>query len=300
MALRCPVRDCGRQMPGGNAICGCCEGDLARALGDVPWLVRELRVTMSRQGRRPATGRAREVDDDPYPATLHPTPLPLDLGASDVLELLTAALDRWHQTLLGRTVRPAGPVCGSCEHPSCGLIVYTTPPTDRTPVTLSRWLLHRHHALVARHDPVRAYADIVLLVQRAEQVIDRPPELWYAGPCLSCGEDLYAQPAATLVRCVGCGREYGVKARRSWLLATVEDTLATAAQAEHILTLLEWPVTAARIRLWAHRGRIAAHGIDHQARPLYRVGDIKQLLAEAAERAREGEAKRAGRHEIAS
>jgi hypothetical protein len=51
-------------------------------------------------------------------------------------------------------------------------------------------------------------------------------------------------------------------------------------------------VTASQIRGWAFRGRLIAHGTDQDDRPLYRVGDVIDLLASFVRRAEELERKR--------
>lgn len=109
-------------------------------------------------------------------------------------------------------------------------------------------------------------------------MIDRPPEEVFAGPCGECGQDLYAAVGAPLVRCPQCGQVYDTEQRRSWLLELVHDQLATGPEISQALTSLALPVTPERIRQWKARNRLLPRGKNQTGRPLYRVGDVAELL----------------------
>lgn len=105
-----------------------------------------------------------------------------------------------------------------------------------------------------------------------------------------CTRVLYAEPGNPYVRCRDCGTSYDVAERREWLVHEAEDREATVEVITRIITTLgDRDVRAskinARIRQWAVRGKITSHGtrvVDGRPRPLYRVGDVLELLSEEA------------------
>lgn len=294
MTVRCPVIWCHQDRPGNRHLCGACEAELQRALGDVPWLTEQLDIVLAKQGSRRGGGRRFDLDDDPTPATLHIGPLPCDLRATEATQALRGELIGWVRVLLDGVPPAAGPLCEVCEHESCGRIAYTREPADHLP-DITRWLLKRFDRLVMHPAAEEAVDGIVSTVRATIRLIDRPPVLWFAGPCTAagCTADLYAKTDAPRVQCRKCGTSYDVVARRQWLLDAIEDALFHAAGAAHVLTCLGWPCSGERIRQWAHRGRLAPHGVDGQGRPVYRVGDVRELLVEAAQR-REEKREKAG------
>ncbi|HJX86596.1 MAG TPA: hypothetical protein VJ277_03455, partial [Gemmatimonadales bacterium] len=72
--------------------------------------------------------------------------------------------------------------------------------------------------------------------------------------------------------------------RREWLLATVADTNATAAEASRALTALGRQVTASMVYNYAARGRIVAVDQDRQGRPLYRIGAVLEAFEQRRKR----------------
>jgi hypothetical protein len=61
----------------------------------------------------------------------------------------------------------------------------------------------------------------------------------------------------------------------------VRDHLTYAETIARALSGWGWKVTSAQIRGYAHRHRLLAHGADEHERPLYRVGDVVDLLVAA-------------------
>lgn len=138
------------------------------------------------------------------------------------------------------------------------------------------WLMHRPEA-------EQAYDELTAVVEGARRTIDTRGGQQYAGPCDVCERDMYAATGAAVVECKPCGVSHDMADRREWLLSAAEDRLATAAELARAVSGLGQPVTAATIRQWASRGRLAAHGMDG-TRPRYRVGDVTQLVRESAQR----------------
>lgn len=246
----CPVDRCDRPRRGDQQICGACAGQLARALGDIPMLATQLDISLSRQTSNSGGGRSAE------------TPMPYDLRASEAAYILKSTLVSWVHAISEQD--------------------NLAQPAD-TLEAMARWLLARHAALCGYPAAEEAVDQICAAVRNAERAIDRPAERWFAGPC-SCGTDLYAKPGAPVVTCRDCGLTYDVADRRKWLLEASEDQLAYGALIAHALTTMGQPVTPERIRTWAARGRIIAHGTDPRGRPQYRVGDVRELLLADAHR----------------
>lgn len=243
------VCSCGR--PVADAfVCRACIDALAVALGDTPALAGELETTLTRQARigEPAGRPGGE------------TPLPFHHPASEAGWVLWTTLVAWTRAI--HTPGESWP--------------------DDAPVAMARWLLARVNRIRAHPDGGQAVDEITAAVAIAWRVIDRPPRRWYAGRCDTCGEHLYAAPAAVRFTCPECGTGYDTATRQDWLRTSAEDQLAHAALASQALTTLARPVTPERIRQWAARGQLAAHSVDAHGRPLYRIGEIIGLLARAA------------------
>lgn len=250
---------CGKPTGEAAYLCGDCKATLWRALGDIPALVDELDITLTKQRRFTSQTGAVRASSEPA--------LPYDIGASNVLHEL-------RNELVG-LVR----VCMDSHIESRD---YRDRLPDDTCEAMSRWLMWRIDGITAQPyaaDTLR----LVRIVDRAEHVILGPPPKTFAGPCDDCGRDLYAQKGKPVVTCHACGLHYDIETRRRWLLSVVDDRLATATEIARALTSLELPVTAERIRQWKHRDRIDVRAHDKLDRPLFRVGDVVDLLIEHAD-----------------
>ena len=81
------------------------------------------------------------------------------------------------------------------------------------------------------------------------------------------------------MRCPACSTEHDAATRREWLLEAARDQLLHAGwMAAALSALLGEQVTDAQVRGYAHRGRIVAHGTDERGRPVYRVGDVLDMV----------------------
>lgn len=229
------------------ALCAACTREVADALARVGWLTGELDVLLARQS---ATGVSNGGGSGMAVA-----PLPYDLRASQSASRLHDVLVRWAGALpLSDVVPPGSPALAA-------LIAASLAELRQLP------------------DADRAHRELTRAVERAERTIDLPPERWFAGPCPDCGQDAYALPAAAVVSC-GCGWEADAAERRRWLLQEAEDTLANATLIAQALSGLGQPVTGSMIRGYAFRGRLVAHGTDRLGRPLYRIGDLLDILSQ--------------------
>lgn len=295
---------CGK--PVGDAVlCVACALRLDEALAQtcehhgLGW---DLDIAIARQARidRPSGRPAVEARDEvrQWPGTLRPTPLLYEQAAVTAALVLRAALHRWASVVAHGTgvhaptnVRGIGPACRRrCTHGSCRAIP-AIPAPPHTLTGLAAWLRPRVGWLRHHHDGQRAQQEILSAVRAARAAVDRPAERLYAGPCDECGEDMYGRPGARIVECPPCELVYEVEARRQWLLRSAEDVLATATEIARAITRLGQPVTPEAIRGLVHRKQLFAHGVRPVGKrevPVYRLGDVLDVLAQRA--AREGQA----------
>lgn len=254
---QCP---CGQPAPDAT-ICRSCTDRLAADLGDIPSYTRELEITLARLTRYGDRG-----DGSPSTTAL----LPFDLRASEASRVLRNTLVGW--------IRVLDEDSGDW------------PADDLT--AMSRWLLTRVDQLARHEAGDQAANEIGAAVAEVRRVVDRPPDQIYAGICgapldgadvatsaTMCDADLYALPGRGYVTCRACGASYGVEDRRQYLLDELEGTLATATEIARGISRLGQPVTAERIRQWKARERLEACGVNLRGDPLYRVGDVLDLLA---------------------
>jgi hypothetical protein len=269
---------CTRPIGDGAVLCVHCGDQLARDLGDVTALVDELATTRSRQSRTggQAIGGGHSSD----------RPLPWDQRSSEATDVLRVALVGAARVVL--------------EHQDIAA------PRNGLPA-ISRWLLHHVEWLRHRDEAEDILTEVRAAVRRCRAVIDRRPDLSYLGPCgeqidpwtdgrgverTDCPEELWVAAGKAKAPCRACLAEHDVELRRAWALAAAEQQLETAAVISQALSRLGQEVTASQIRGWAFRGRLIAHGTDQDDRPLYRVGDVIDLLASFARRAEELDRKR--------
>jgi ribosomal protein L37AE/L43A len=288
----CPID--GKPIHDNAYICAGCGQTLTKALHHIADLFAELDVTLTRQACIGSTNGAplpMEVDPDPLPKNViiwgvAVQPLPFHLGASEVRRAVINVVTTWARIILEERGMdlppipepPIGPVCNptECKHQSCTVIRWHI--QDSETVHAAKfigeyvwWLRHRPEA-------PEAFKDLTLADRDLERVIDRPAPMKYAGPCNICRKDLYVREGAAMVECRPCGMTYDMDQRREYLLKCAEDRLERAAQIARAVTDLGSPISADRIRKWAERGRLLPHATDPRGRPLYRVGDVTELL----------------------
>lgn len=132
---------------------------------------------------------------------------------------------------------------------------------------------------IAHHpDAVQAFDELEHCVGLIESAIDLPVASVYAGPCDACRADLYAKQGAETVECRPCDLVYQMDARREWLLRSAEDRLERSTDVARALTAYGRHITRKRIDVWGSRGLIVAHSHDRSGNPLYRVGDVIEML----------------------
>lgn len=298
----CPRRHtrCDRPLDGTAYACRACAEHLADRLHTAANLAGDLETTIARLGRtsthNPTTDR-------------HPQPANLD--AAHDAEAVRNTVTTWARHvadtrglavhLYGHHV--VGPLCRAgwgCRHHSCADI-RTRRTADPLAATM-RWLATQVTWLRHRPEAEEAVDELLDACRLTERTVDRRGPRWYAGPCdaqlpggQTCDTDLHAPTGAQVVRCPACGAEYDADARRNWLLDLADDSLHHAELIARALTGLGVLCTGSTVRNLAHRGRVTAHGHDTAGRPLYRVGDVREVLAEIEHARQVAELRRAER-----
>jgi len=217
-------------------------------LVDIPALVADLSITLARQSVTGPRNPGRSSD----------TPMPIDPRALAAGDELSATLSRWCRRVsssLGRTA----PLWGAGSE------------------AMATWLLGHSETIRQADWAPEFVTEVDRVVDRVREAVDLPPERWYAGPCDTCGADLYAYGYSQMVACPepDCGSVYDVQRRRDWLLASVSDRLATTTEICRALgTLAGHQVTPSSIRGMVNRGQLQSKGPNRQGYPLYRIGDV--------------------------
>lgn len=201
-------------------------------------------------------------------STATEAPLPYTPSASDLASVLDNTLATWLRDVAGDYVRGV-----------------------TTTVAAAAWLAEHPVDLATHPAADELYDEIIAVVREVERQVDRRPDRVYLGTCGAwvgedrhefdvdqCPAQLYARPGAAVAICRTCGTRYDVAERRAWMLGSAEDALLTAVDCARALSGLGDAVSVNTIRQWKHRGRLVAHGHDGD-RPLYRLGDIIDLLA---------------------
>ncbi|MCO1575010.1 hypothetical protein M8C13_04455 [Crossiella sp. SN42] len=291
----CPVEDCDR--PTNSGLCHDHRAQLAAQLRAVatgppdakhrpsPGLAAELRTTAARLDRI-GSGSVGVISRDAE------RPLPWGEHAAQALAALHHVITGWMLLIHD-------------DHQNSGPLQRADQVADRTTEGAARWLLDHSRWTVGRPDAARLVADVNHVVRRAERTIDRAPDRFYAGPCATpdpdtgqdCTADLYSRHVTGSITCRACGAEHDAGDRRAWLRAHARDHLDTAPAIARALSVLcldlldDTGLSVHRIRQWATRGHLTRRGQlpavgDRQPQPLYRVGDVEQLLVAAANRTR--------------
>lgn len=253
-----------------DPLCPDCRYRLAQILDDVPALIRDLNTAIVRDVRFVEHGTipAAHTEDDDEAA------LPWDDRALRAKNNLSYAL-RQAATLIKLT----------------GL---------RTPAIARQ--LRGQLGRLARHPDMPDHAHkISHAAARAHQAIDRPPSLWYYGPCPFCHLDIFIdrvdeQDRDARVTCPrdGCGYSAHPTDHRVKQLDAGDDRWLTVGELVGAITSAGETVTRDQIKGWIRReglpreihsrprwadGRLVANEVY-----VYRLGDVRRLALEAEAR----------------
>lgn len=269
----CGAASCTRPSPS-STLCQDHTRELWAVLALLPDRLTDLEITRTRQHRfANAGGRVGKANE---------APLPFNDRAGKVRKTATEVVSAWQ----GRLADHLG-----------------VPVRFSTPIAGAYWILgavgaDRGDRLARFVDAGPMLTDLAALLESIEDIIDRPRHLdaWFAGRCSAslpgddeCPEMLYGTPDESVITCPRCGHHHDVAFRRSVLLAHAHDTLVTATEAARAITVLTdydaGPTRLVRrIGMWVDRGRMTQRGtlpVAGKPRPLYRLGDILDLLDKA-------------------
>lgn len=257
-----------------TTLCNEHHTKLVAALKEVPGYVEELATTTTKvvayDSRRGPRSPSRE------------RPMPLNIKASETGRNYADTLTSWARQAADQVGEPV-------IHP-------------RPEAAAGYIRTHLQSGRLNGWDEAGRFLDWLLgQEQIILRIIDRPAPRWYAGPCPSltwneqaraiteCGADLHANTASGIVRCKNCGTEHDIDDRRDFLIARLDDQIATVPDLVEAIqrftndtrkedTLLNL------IYQWNRRNRIipVRHIVRGTKRhPLFRIGDVLALLKAA-------------------
>lgn len=261
----------------GVRMCRGCEHKLEAWLNDVPDLCEQLEVTITRQDKF-------QVGRDGGRSTTKP--LPFNERASAIKHDLTHCLNFW--------AREIGLTASDLQfHPL---------PKSTDPKPVSEWLSSHKHLIVTHLSAGSCFRDIETAVRRSRQIIDRPPDKVFAGPCNTevrgfggsafCTEDLYAQPGKPTAVCKMCHTEHDVQKRREWMLEQINGQAADAGLLASILNQLDFQISSSTIRRYGAEGLLTVVSRDAKGVPRYNVGEVIRVFFDKKERQKAGKKKK--------
>jgi len=257
---KCGVCEHGHVSPD-HYVCWQCAGRFRNRIHDLPDLMHELELVITRQTRY--TDKQRITGGE--------TPLPFNAHASEVAHVTRMTI-LVHVDEIARTRNETIP---------------------QTWATIEQYLRNQTGWLTTHPDGAQRIDEIIASIDEATRAIDRPRERRYIGTCgalietdgtpIDCPEELYTAFDAT--QCPRCGTPWNTETRQTEMLDRLRNHLMPAADLARTLTIYGHPAKADTIRKWAKRGHIETLLDDDGKRlnndngqPLYRLGDALNHL----------------------
>lgn len=276
-ATVCAVPRCDRPTHNQYVVCTACLAGLRADLRELPELLPELEVTLTRQNASGAEAvpeppeEARTKDGPPAATTV----LMFRPLASDVGRHLHESLDVWARHLLeALDIDPIDALGPRPEH-------RTTSPGPWT-LELAAWLERHPDGIATNPDAGALVENLRYAIEDVRRIVF-PRQLAYCGPCEEkCGEQLYAPHGAEHVRCRVCRRRWVIADRLAELSERAHGMLLSAEEMARALPRIAAniaipPLTAAQIRGFAFRGRLARHPYP-RGETRYKVGEVIALM----------------------
>lgn len=242
-------------------LCRAHESLLVERLREVPGLVGDLEVTVTRQNRTVAERHGSRSTTAPLPWNEHAAQAAATLAAAlNDASLLVGGIEQDERDPLG------------------GVAVYDS-------ANLARWLARNMVTLRRAPEAGELFATLDDAITVARRATDRPIEHVFAGPCRTalsdgrcCRGDVYGRPGASEARCDDCGARFDAAERRAWMLSEIEDQATHSGLLASLVTGLGQPVGSSTIRKWAAAGRLRVVSVDRKGRKQYRIGEVLELL----------------------
>lgn len=253
-----------------TTVCRACLGDLAGWLRRTPGLAEDLLVTLARQDHVAVAQPGGSTEQ----------PLPFNVRASEALEDLRRVVGWWaRETAPDASTGPLRPFSGIRD--------------------AAADLLAQLPVLAVHPDAEAAVSAVREAVTEGLAAVDHPVVLLWLGVCRAevydvhstdvvgqCLGDLYAQADDDTVRCRTCGATHDARSRRWAVLIPGLEKNLNAADLARLARAYGVAVTAGKVRLMGSRHQITATGTDPAGFPVYRVGDVLDVLRERAEQQR--------------
>lgn len=294
---------CGAEVHAGTYLCARCLGTLEIALGNVSTYyadldtIREKRARYGGQATKGSIGKTQPLPVDGRFVDTTGTGSQLAWDARNTVTTWTRhVLDEWPPL---DAIVCNDLLCKRCN-PLAAEADFRTHPADT--ISACCGYLSRFLSRIASHRwAVELLDEMLDLERRLRRMVDRPIDAVYRGVCGSltetergdvrCTRELYADPGSPFVRCPDCGCTYDTEERRKVLLDEAEDREVTVRVLARLVTTLgDVDVSEARIEnrinVWVSRGRLRSNGrrvVDGRPRPVYRVGDVLDLLRDDAQ-----------------
>lgn len=305
----CAVQDCGREIPDIEYVCSPCGDRLTRLLAAVgDHAVERPRVLskphLPEHQRCPDCGTG--IPGHPLVNTYRETGLPsTERGLADEL-LISMSKPSLHLDTdddgEARVVLPYGYRAAEARWTLRDALTATGDEIARVRgqfrpynslQALAAWLSSQVDWM--RHQPAGGVliGELLDALRQAVRSIDNPVRRLLIGACdatiadeqgasVECGEQLYAREYDVEVECSRCGTVHTTRDTWDRMLDKSEDLLMTRTEIARALAGFGVTVSEKRLENWATRGRLLRRGMStgRPVRPLYRLGDVRDLLAE--------------------
>lgn len=272
----CATPRCDNPTHDQRVVCTSCVANLRGDLRELPDLLADLEVTLTRQD---ATGaehipdpvEAPRAGDGPGCAA---TALAFRPMASDVGRYLHATLEHWTRHLLDALGLDEADAIGARPQHLTGAPSWWT-------LELAAWL-DRHPTSLATDPEAGALVENIRFAVEDVRRVVFPRLLAYVGPCTDeCGAHLYAPHGAEHVRCRVCRRRWVIADRVAELRERADGVMLPAEQMARLLPRIAAdipidPLTADQIRGFGRRGRLEK--FPPYKAPRYKLGEVTGLM----------------------
>jgi hypothetical protein len=298
--------DCGKPTAGA-VLCPSCQPTLAIAIANVSAYYEDLTTISTKAARYGSQGATKGSLGKAQPLPVDTRFLDVTGDGTQVRYDVWASVVAWCKVVMEDQPEVSGPVCADCIHGSCALIRRRRWP--RNTIRSMCAYFDRQFRWIIREEWAASFLDEMLDNERRLcRMVDRPADRWYAGRCSAadehgvCAAELYAVADKGSVTCRACETVHDIATRREFLLTEAKDYYVTATEAA--VALLAWTdydgsetKLVDRIRKWRDREVLDVRDVTSLAgrdRHLYRLGDIQELMVDAAQHAQRKHLDRAG------
>ena len=244
-----------------RTLCPVCTAFLHTLLSQVPGILEELDVALTRQARlRPVKGAA----------VLDAVELPYNLSAAEAARNIRTMLLPWVRVVHVGTGAPYQPKTSTAA--------------------LARGLWNWRAWLSRHHEAGRLLTELTGVVEDVRRIIDTRVEKVFVGSCRSifnsegerqhaCPEHMYAPARNVEFTCGKCGTVHHVKTRQQQAIAASENRVLPPQTIARALTRNGEALSVERLYNWVKRGLLKPAAIDPTSkRKLYRVGDVRDVM----------------------